>query len=201
MSRSSTRTLVVPSNRLSLPFRRQTKAVISRTMDAMPYMGTNINLGMMKGYVTRCVLFHNSDRFSLQYIGWILNDKYSFEFSGGGMAADSIVEINARPVPQEPMVRPLFRYIPKPFFFYAFVSDSHFSYILFLCPAPIVYHRQLGYLEPIRIRRHEASRISSYNEYRLHSGLSAQGFDQHWVRSIRLPDGRLYQHVSDIDVV
>jgi beta-glucan synthesis-associated protein KRE6 len=41
------------------------------------------------------------------YISWIANDKVAWTMKAPGMAADTVVEIDARPVPQEPMVYPL----------------------------------------------------------------------------------------------
>lgn len=39
-----------------------------------------------------------------QYITWITDNKPAWTIKAGGMAADSRVDISARPVPQEPMV-------------------------------------------------------------------------------------------------
>ncbi len=39
-----------------------------------------------------------------QYMGWISNGKLAWKLEAAGMAADTIVEISDRPVPQEPMV-------------------------------------------------------------------------------------------------
>lgn len=39
----------------------------------------------------------------LQYITWVSDNKISWTLNVAGMAADSAVEISARPVPQEPM--------------------------------------------------------------------------------------------------
>ena len=38
------------------------------------------------------------------YIGWISDDKLAWQINAGGLAADTAVEISARPIPQEPMV-------------------------------------------------------------------------------------------------
>lgn len=42
----------------------------------------------------------------LQYITWISDNKVAWTLNVAGMAADSAVQISARPVPQEPMVCP-----------------------------------------------------------------------------------------------
>lgn len=39
-----------------------------------------------------------------RYIGWITDDKLAWQINSAGVAADSAVEIAARPIPQEPMV-------------------------------------------------------------------------------------------------
>ena len=41
----------------------------------------------------------------LQYITWVSNNKQSWTLNVAGLGADSRVEISARPVSQEPMVR------------------------------------------------------------------------------------------------
>jgi len=43
------------------------------------------------------------------YISWINNGKLAWTLNGAGAAADPIVEIAARPIPQEPLVRPSLR--------------------------------------------------------------------------------------------
>jgi hypothetical protein len=40
-----------------------------------------------------------------QYISWIADARLAWTLRSGGMAADARVQISARPVPQEPMVR------------------------------------------------------------------------------------------------
>lgn len=39
-----------------------------------------------------------------QYISWIANGEQKWTINAGGTAADTRVEISARPIPQEPMV-------------------------------------------------------------------------------------------------
>ena len=48
--------------------------------------------------------FEYKPGFDDAYIGWISNDKLAWQLNVAGMAADTAVEIAARPVPQEPMV-------------------------------------------------------------------------------------------------
>ncbi|KAI5120828.1 hypothetical protein M0805_007016 [Coniferiporia weirii] len=47
--------------------------------------------------------FEYKPGFDDSYIGWISDDKLVWQLNGAGMAADTAVEISARPVPQEPM--------------------------------------------------------------------------------------------------
>ncbi len=47
-----------------------------------------------------------SIRFDNAYITWINDGKQAWSLMGPGMGADSLTEIHALPVPQEPMVRP-----------------------------------------------------------------------------------------------
>jgi hypothetical protein len=39
-----------------------------------------------------------------QYVSWINDNAIAWTLKSGGVAADTLVEISARPVPQEPMV-------------------------------------------------------------------------------------------------
>jgi hypothetical protein len=50
-----------------------------------------------------CYLHSHVDNL-LQYITWISDNKIAWTFMGAGVGADDIVQIAARPVPQEPMV-------------------------------------------------------------------------------------------------
>ena len=45
----------------------------------------------------------SSDLESAQYISWIADSKLAWTLNEAGMAADNLVEIGPRPVPQEPM--------------------------------------------------------------------------------------------------
>ena len=45
-----------------------------------------------------------ADEIPAQYIGWIADGQLAWVLKQPGMAADTIVEISDRPVPQEPMV-------------------------------------------------------------------------------------------------
>ncbi|EPQ60516.1 beta-glucan synthesis-associated [Gloeophyllum trabeum ATCC 11539] len=47
--------------------------------------------------------FEYKPGFDNSYIAWIAADKLAWQLNGAGMAADSRVEISARPVPQEPL--------------------------------------------------------------------------------------------------
>ncbi|KAJ7293423.1 glycoside hydrolase family 16 protein [Mycena rebaudengoi] len=47
--------------------------------------------------------FEYQPGFDGAYISWISNNKLSWTFNQGGAAADPVVEISARPIPQEPM--------------------------------------------------------------------------------------------------
>ena len=40
------------------------------------------------------------------YITWISDDKIAWTLNAAGVGASNVVEISARPIPQEPMVRP-----------------------------------------------------------------------------------------------
>lgn len=42
--------------------------------------------------------------FDNAYITWVTDDKPSWTLYSGGLAADTRVEIGARPIPEEPMV-------------------------------------------------------------------------------------------------
>lgn len=42
--------------------------------------------------------------FDNAYITWISDDKRVWTVTAGGLAADPLTEIGARPIPQEPMV-------------------------------------------------------------------------------------------------
>ncbi len=42
---------------------------------------------------------------SLKYITWVSDDQVSWTLNAAGLGPDSAVEISARPIPQEPMVR------------------------------------------------------------------------------------------------
>jgi len=42
--------------------------------------------------------------FDNAYITWVADDKPSWTLYGGALAADTRVEIGARPIPEEPMV-------------------------------------------------------------------------------------------------
>jgi hypothetical protein len=50
---------------------------------------------------------------SLQYITWISNNEIAWTLNAAGMAADPTVEISARPIAQEPMVKPLLSTWPR----------------------------------------------------------------------------------------
>lgn len=55
----------------------------------------------------KCCLESNRDRCRpsfYRYIGWISDDKLTWQLNAAGMAADPVVEISARPIPQEPLV-------------------------------------------------------------------------------------------------
>lgn len=60
---------------------------------------------LMMRYVLKVLLIVPSE--ALQYILWISNSKLAWTLNSPGMAADTRVEISARPIPQEPMVCPL----------------------------------------------------------------------------------------------
>ncbi|PAV22081.1 beta-glucan synthesis-associated [Pyrrhoderma noxium] len=47
--------------------------------------------------------FEYKPGFDDAYIGWISDDKLAWQINAGGLAADTAVEISARPIPQEPM--------------------------------------------------------------------------------------------------
>jgi len=47
--------------------------------------------------------FQYQPGFDGAYISWIANDAVAWRINSGGLAADSRVEISARPIPQEPM--------------------------------------------------------------------------------------------------
>jgi hypothetical protein len=53
-----------------------------------------------------CQMRYPSDTF--QYITWYSGSQVSWTLNSAGMAADSKVEISARPISQEPMVRGVF---------------------------------------------------------------------------------------------
>lgn len=46
-------------------------------------------------------------RFDNGYITWVNDDKPTWTIYSGGMAADPLVNISARPIPMEPMACPL----------------------------------------------------------------------------------------------
>ena len=48
-----------------------------------------------------------------QYISWISDNKLAWTVKAGGLAADTAVEISARPISQEPMVRVFFVFCSK----------------------------------------------------------------------------------------
>ena len=51
--------------------------------------------------------FEYEPGFDDAYITWISNNKVSWTIKSGGLAADTRVNISARPIPQEPMVSTL----------------------------------------------------------------------------------------------
>ena len=93
--------LIIPDDTISElnPYKggafQQATSVVSE-VDQQCYEGTG---GCFSVYG-----FEYKPGFDDAYIGWISNDKLAWQLNVAGMAADTAVEIAARPVPQEPMV-------------------------------------------------------------------------------------------------
>ena len=66
-------------------------------------MVSSINLGLTAQWVLLLVSQVPFDLYSAQYISWIADSKLAWTLNEAGMAADNLVEIGPRPVPQEPM--------------------------------------------------------------------------------------------------
>ncbi|THH34124.1 hypothetical protein EUX98_g167 [Antrodiella citrinella] len=97
---NTTENLIIPDPTISAlngyiggAYQQATSVVTDTNQDA--YEGT--------GNVYATYGFQYQPGFDGAYISWIANDQIAWTLQQGGMAADSVVEISSRPVPQEPM--------------------------------------------------------------------------------------------------